>query len=551
MGLFNKILEILFGKTDKEEINEADVLKDELTKIDVVTTPVQRKQQNKTTGNVKTSKLTLTPRTVKELEKEFFVFDTETTGLDRFSDRMVELGVIRYKDGRVVDEFNTLINPRFPIPEAASRINKITDAMLRDAPTESTALSSVWPFLEPVLEGKVIISAHNADFDIDFLTNALKRHGYSANIKYVDTLAGSRKLIKGTSNYKLGTLAKHFGIVNDDPHRATGDAKTCGELLLRLIATFKEDENEQMEKQAKSIPSAEELEVCAFIQDVIVKSGLPTDLLRFYKNSSKYVAVSYLYTMFEFKFAKKGRYLVAPIQFSEEIDLPRTKATMSEGGSQYERIFFNSYEDLTLLKNLFMSTYASCLDQYKDFEKVYLDSNVFKEQMEYYYSGGCQLTEEETIKLLDKGQGRESVRNLELNLPKDININIDELELNPIHNRVPLNKIKNKNNRDKGFDEGFPLFEKGDKIRKQGKIKEAIALFDEARFRGYVSPGLYESYAMAYRKLKDYENEVAILNEGLKRLTKSHPDPNIEESQYSRLHSRREKAASLLLKSRK
>ena len=95
------------------------------------------------------------------------------------------------------------------------------------------------------------------------------------------------------------------------------------------------------------------------------------------------------------------------------------------------------------------------------------------------------------------------------------------------------------------------MFEKGDRIRKEGKIKEAIALFDEARFKGYVSPALYESYAMAYHKLKDYENEVAILNEGLKRLTESHPNLNIEELQYSKLHSRREKAAILLLESRK
>ena len=550
MGIFNKILEKLFGKKETEATINNDIFTDKLTDNKIKTIPFNKKQQNKALGYVKTSKLNLTPKTIKELKEEFFIIDTETTGLDRISDRIVELGIIRYKDGKIVDEFNALINPGFAMPKKASRINKITNAMLHDAPTESIALGNAFPFLDPVLKGKNIIGAHNADFDIEFLANALERNGYSANIKYVDTLENSRKLVRGTPNYKLGTLANYFKIENNDPHRANGDAKTCGELLLKLIDILNKKEKEQIEKHAKSIPSIKELEVCAFIQNIILESGMPTDLLRFYKKSSGYISVSYLYTAFEFKLAKRGRYIVAPIQFIKNIDLPITKATMSEGGSQYKRIFFNSYEDLTLINDFFTSSYTSCLKQYKEFKNYSLDSNYFKEQIDYYCSVGCQLTEEEMLKFLEKGKGRESVHSLKLNLPKDIQINIADLELNPIHNRVPLNKIKNNDDWHKGFDEGFPLFEKGDQIRKEGKINEAIALFDEARFKGYVSPSLYESYAMAYRKLKDYENEVAILNEGLKRLTESHPDPTIEESQYSRLHSRREKAALLLLESR-
>jgi len=89
--------------------------------------------------------------------------------------------------------------------------------------------------------------------------------------------------------------------------------------------------------------------------------------------------------------------------------------------------------------------------------------------------------------------------------------------INPKHNRVPLDKIKNINNWDKGFDDGFKYWELGDKKRISGDIEEAINLFDKARYYGYLAPALYNSYAMAFRKLKDHENEIAILDEGITR----------------------------------
>lgn len=91
------------------------------------------------------------------------------------------------------------------------------------------------------------------------------------------------------------------------------------------------------------------------------------------------------------------------------------------------------------------------------------------------------------------------------------------VEINPIHTRVALSKIRNKNNWEKGFDAGYPHWEKGDKERKNGELEEAIRLFDLARYNGYDAPALYNSYAMAYRKLKDLDNEIDILTEGIER----------------------------------
>ncbi|POZ56557.1 hypothetical protein LYSIN_01340 [Lysinibacillus sphaericus] len=118
----------------------------------------------------------------------------------------------------------------------------------------------------------------------------------------------------------------------------------------------------------------------------------------------------------------------------------------------------------------------------------------------------------------------------------------EEPVINAIHNRVSLKEIKNQNNWEKGFDKGYPLYEKGDIERKSGNILGAIELFDKARFNGYNAPALYSSYAMAYRKIKDYDNEIAILDEAIERM-KSEQGNN--ETRIMEFNERRKKAIAL------
>lgn len=98
------------------------------------------------------------------------------------------------------------------------------------------------------------------------------------------------------------------------------------------------------------------------------------------------------------------------------------------------------------------------------------------------------------------------------------------IDIHPINDRCPLSKIKNLNNWEAGFDAGFKYWEKGDDERKAGNIEKAIKLFDKARANGYFAPALYRSYAMAYRKLKDLDNEISILNEGITRYRQEERD---------------------------
>ncbi|WP_394555371.1 DNA polymerase III subunit epsilon (plasmid) [Priestia aryabhattai] len=125
---------------------------------------------------------------------------------------------------------------------------------------------------------------------------------------------------------------------------------------------------------------------------------------------------------------------------------------------------------------------------------------------------------------------------------------INELtNLNPTHNRVPLEGIKNLYDVSKGFDEGMPYWQEGDKERKKGNLERAIELFDLARYNGYEAPALYKSYTMAFRKLKDYDNEIAIIDEAIERSQTT--DGGVNESFILEIKERREKA--ILLKKKK
>lgn len=92
-----------------------------------------------------------------------------------------------------------------------------------------------------------------------------------------------------------------------------------------------------------------------------------------------------------------------------------------------------------------------------------------------------------------------------------------DAELNPVYSRISLDQIKNKDDWNKGFDEGIDIYKKADRLRKDGDLTEALKLLDKARAVGYNAPALYNSYAMLFRKLKCYDDEITILREGQER----------------------------------
>ena len=311
---------------------------------------------------------------IEELMNRYIAFDVETTGLYPYSDRIIEVGAVLFENGQPVKEFGSIVNAERDVPPAASAVNHITSEMVRTAPSEKEVYDKLCEFLGDALNEQTIICAHNANFDISFLSFTFKRLGYNAKMHYVDTLSISRNLVKKIVDHKQPTLAQYFGIENENSHRAVADAKVCGQILYKLLLLHKEKQ-----------------------------------------------------------------------------------------------------------------------------EQAELAEKLKKEEMQLYY---------------DK-------RN--------------EITINPINNRIPLNEITERNSK------GDIYWNNGESLRKTGDIETALQLFDKARQAGFSSPELYDSYAIIFRQLKDYDNEIDILDEAIEIYRE-------QEKYYTKFVTRRYKAICLLIK---
>lgn len=164
-------------------------------------------------------------------DAEVVSFDFETTGLDPFLDRIIEIGALVWKKGAVTERFHTMVDPGIPVPPRASEINGIRDEDLVGAPGEQEAVGA----LVELLRHRAAI-AHNLPFDYGFLEAAVRRCGLSLDgTLFLDSLTLSRKVYPGLPGYSLGALIQHLGFVQESAHRADSDAYDCGRLFFRCL----------------------------------------------------------------------------------------------------------------------------------------------------------------------------------------------------------------------------------------------------------------------------------------------------------------------------
>lgn len=542
MGLFDK----LFGRKTIE--TNRNVPKNPVNNVrqvapEVKPTIEQNVKSEYKRGWVATYKVQMDDNTIQELKQRYIAFDVETTGLSPLNDRIIEVGAVLFENGEIIKRYSTLVNPEVFVPYSATVVNHITNEMVQNAPKEKVVYAELIDFLGDALNQQTAICAHNASFDMNFLAETLMRLGYDGKINFVDTLSLARNLIKGLHNYKQDTVALYFDLINEQSHRAVSDAVICGKILWNLLLIKEKEQEKRLKELEKSKPCDEEREICAFIQDCIVKNGGDAQWLGFYKNSSNYVDVSYLYSILKFKCAKKGKYIIVEKSALDKAIYHTEPCTMSEGGADYVRVFFNSPFELESLVPYFCKAYNHCRKSalgYFQHNKRY--------ETEYKNSPAMvnKLSDADVTSLLGTAKKRRN----EANSPSGENIassngtdviSKKDIVIHPVHVRIPLSNILNQNNWAKGYDAGYPLWERGEILRKEGNFEEAIQMFDKARYNGYDSPVLYDSYAMAYHKLKDYDNEIDILDEGIEREKKNGIN-------VGRLEARREKAIQMLFK---
>lgn len=158
----------------------------------------------------------------------FVAVDVETTGLDPRRDAIVEIGAVRIRGGRVLDEFATLVSIDRTIPFQAQQIHQINNAMLVGQPRTKDAMAMLLSYCG---DGAMVEHSLRA-FDVAFLERA---HGAPLHGPYVNTCTLSRKLFPHLPSHSLDACCKRFHITNTQKHRALSDARATGTLLLRLL----------------------------------------------------------------------------------------------------------------------------------------------------------------------------------------------------------------------------------------------------------------------------------------------------------------------------
>jgi DNA polymerase III epsilon subunit family exonuclease len=163
------------------------------------------------------------------------VFDFETTGLDTKTDRIIEIGAVKYKGRNEVARYSQLVDPGREISEDITCVTGITQDMLVGQPS----IADVLPSFHDFLRGCVGV-AHNAEFDTSILSWESTRLGIQCDYFVVCTLRMARELVK-SERKNLDALAAHYGLSFESRHRSIGDILVTASVLWHML-----DENRHL-----------------------------------------------------------------------------------------------------------------------------------------------------------------------------------------------------------------------------------------------------------------------------------------------------------------
>ena len=169
------------------------------------------------------------------LQDAFVAFDLETTGLSAQTDVITEIGAVIYRNGEILDRFQSFVNPHRPLSQKIIDLTGITDEMLADAPDIAEVLPQFLAFC-----GDRPLAAHNADFDVSFILAACRQLGIDYEPTYVDTLILAQNLLPDLKNHKLNIVADALSLPEFNHHRAVDDGVTVAHMLRRFFEMLAE-----------------------------------------------------------------------------------------------------------------------------------------------------------------------------------------------------------------------------------------------------------------------------------------------------------------------
>ncbi len=171
----------------------------------------------------------------QSLSETYVVFDLETTGFSPLNNKIIEIGAVKVVEGKITERFSTFVNPEAPIPFKVEELTHIRDDMVLSAPK----IEEILPDFMEFCEGAVMV-AHNAEFDMSFISKNCERQGLSCEYTVVDTVALARVLLPQLNRFKLNNVAKVLKVSLENHHRAVDDAACTAEIFVKFIHMMKE-----------------------------------------------------------------------------------------------------------------------------------------------------------------------------------------------------------------------------------------------------------------------------------------------------------------------
>ena len=182
-------------------------------------------------------------------EEIYIVLDTETTGLDHKTEKLLEIAAVKMKGEEVLDTFSSLVNPEKPIRHSSFLIHHISEEMVKDAPTISEVLPLFMEFV-----GDYPYVAHNAIFDYSFINEASKAlWGKRFTNNRIDTFDMYRAVFPDEPSHGLNALLRRFGFNEDVVHRALDDAMCLAKVYPKLRQLYEQKFAWQL-SQLKNVP---------------------------------------------------------------------------------------------------------------------------------------------------------------------------------------------------------------------------------------------------------------------------------------------------------
>lgn len=168
--------------------------------------------------------------------KIYSVVDLETSGTNvAHGDRIIQVGIVLMQDGKIINQFATLVNPRRPIPHAVTQLTGISNNDVKKAPLFDDVAGTIYSLLT-----NTTFVAHNVNFDFPFLNAEFQRAGYpELRISAIDTVTLSQILLPTQKSFRLRDLTMTLKIEHDHPHSAISDAEATAKLLAILLGKLR------------------------------------------------------------------------------------------------------------------------------------------------------------------------------------------------------------------------------------------------------------------------------------------------------------------------